>query len=459
MKCDEEKRREQIALFRYGVIADLIHLPRGKGSGLYDKLRDKADRDWEIPFTLRRRIAVETMREWLTAYRKGGFDALSPKVRRDNGVTRAIPQHVADLLVETKEANRKLSVPLLIDRVVAEHELPEGVELKPATVHRLLARHGLNRKPAGEPTSKDKRHFAFDKAGELWMSDVMHGPRVVGEHGRKRKTYLIGLIDDATRVVPYAAFAFGENTASLLPVMEQAVRRRGVPKRLYVDNGSAFRSKHLALVCAKLGVTLIHARPHQPAGKGKQERFFRTVRMRLIPTLSEQDHKSLGALNRRLWGWVEGEYHHTPHRGLGGDTPLDRWAMCSDEVRLADADVGELFLFEQKRKVAKDRTVSLDGVLYEVDALLVGETVTLRYDPSKKGRPVQVWHEGKRVELAKPVNAYANCFVKRRTARQLYQVDGPSPVEPGEGLRLRDFDDGGDDGDQRDDGDDNREGA
>jgi transposase InsO family protein len=438
MKCDDEKRRELIALFRYGVIADLIHLPRGKGSGLYKKLREKADRDWEIPFTTRRCIAIETMRDWLTAYRKGGFAALAPKVRNDNGMTRAIPQHVADLLVETKEEHRALTVPLLIDKVVAEHKLPEGLVLRPATVHRLLARYGLNRKSATEPTSKDKRRFAFDKAGELWMSDVMHGPCVFAER-RKRKTYLIGLLDDATRVVPYAAFAFGENVASLLPVLEQAVRRRGIPKRLYVDNGAAFRSRHLALVCAMLSITLIHARPHQPSGKGKQERFFRTVRMRLLPTLGVDDHKSLDALNRRLWRWIEGEYHHTPHRGLGGDTPLDRWATSSDEVRLPDADVAELFLFEQKRKVAKDRTVSLDGVLYEVDALLVGETVTLRYDPSKKGRPVQIWHQGQSYGLAKPVDAYANCFVKRRSVDTL-EIDG-APQEPGEGLRLRDFDD------------------
>lgn len=448
MQFDDEKRREHIALFRYGVIADLIHLPRGKGSGLYDQLRDKAARDWEIPFTRRRRIAAETMRDWLTAYRKGGFDALKPKKRKDNGQTRAIPQRVADLLVETKEQERELSVPLLIKKLHEEHgdELPDGLELKMATVHRLLARHGLNGKPAAESgTSKDRRRFSYDKAGELWMSDVMHGPRVVDEHGRKRKTYLISLLDDATRVVPYAAFAFSENTAALLPVLEQAVRRRGIPKRLYVDNGSAFRSKQLALTCARLSITLIHARPYQPQGKGKKERFFRTARMQLLPTLTEEDLESLAALNRRLWGWIEGEYHHTPHRGLSGDTPLDRWAMSSDEVRLADADVSELFLFEEKRKVAKDRTVSLDGVLYEVDVMLVGETVALRYDPTKKGKPVQVWHQGRRVEIAKPVDAYANCFVKRKTSHAPLEVSAP-PEPPPEGLRLRDL--------RRDDSDD-----
>jgi transposase InsO family protein len=132
--------------------------------------------------------------------------------------------------------------------------------------------------------------------------------------GRKRKAYLIAFLDDATRVIPHAAFAQSENTAAFLSVMQQAVLRRGLPKRLYVDNGAAYRSHHLSLVCAKLGITLIHTRPYQPQAKGKQERWFRTVRLQLLPALVEDDLKSLDALNRKLWAWVEGEYHMSPHK-------------------------------------------------------------------------------------------------------------------------------------------------
>ena len=210
--------------------------------------------------------------------------------------------------------------------------------------------------------------------------------------------------------MPFASFGFSENTHALLTVLEQAIRRRGIPKRLYVDNGSAFRSTHLSLVCAKLGITLIHARPYQPQGKGKQERWFRTVRMQLLPSLGETDLASLDALNRRLWGWVEGEYHQRPHRGLDGKTPFDAWATSSDEVRLTGPELGlrELFLVEEKRKVARDRTLSLRGVLYEVDALLVGEAVTMRFDPARQRGPIDVWHRGKKVQTA-----------SRRRVRQL----------------------------------------
>jgi transposase InsO family protein len=400
-------------------------------------LREKAERAYEIPGSRRTRVAPETIRDWLSAYRRGGFDALRPQVRRDQGRARAIPQPIADLLCQIKDETPALSVGAVIEQVKSKG-VADDLHLAPATVHRLLSRHGLMEKRPQEPTSKDRRRFAFDKAGELWMSDVMHGPAVTVENGRKRKTYLIGLLDDATRVVPYAAFALSENTAAFLPVLQQAVLRRGVPKRLYVDNGAVYRSNHLSLVCAKLGITLIHARPYLPQGKGKQERWFRTVRMQLLPILGETDLKSLDALNRRLWAWIEGEYHLSPHKGLDSATPLDRWMMAGHDIRLVspECDLDEMFLFEQKRRVQRDRTISLHGIVYEVDASLVGETVTLRFDPSRRCRPVDVYFKGRKIEQAKRVDLYANCFVRRDHATKALHPD-KGLGDPPAGLPLR----------------------
>jgi hypothetical protein len=273
------------------------------------------------------------------------------------------------------------------------------------------------------------------------MSDVMHGPAVMVAGRQKRKTYLIAFIDDATRVVPFAAFALSENTAAFLPVLKLAIMRRGVPKRLFVDNGAAYRSHHLALVCAKLGITLIHARPFAPQSKGKQERWFRTVRMQLLTRLTEGDTSSLETLNRKLWAYVEGEYHQAPHRGLDEETPLDRWAKRADEVKYLDGkvDLDDFFLTEARRKVAKDRTVSLAGLVYEVDASLVGETVTLRYEAGPaQSRTVQVWHDGAKVHDAKVVDVYANCFVKRDRPSNGLTASTP-PDAPPPGLRLSDM--------------------
>ena len=439
MKDPDTNERQAVALFRYGLIADLVRLQPGS-KGLYARIEQKAAGEYSIPGSTRTRVAGETIRDWLKAYRRGGFDALLPKPRADRGQSRSLPPEVLDVLLQIKEGNPKLSVQLVIRAARQRPEVPEDLPLPNSTVHRLFVRHGLMDKPRSEPGDGDRRRFAFQQAGQLWMSDVMHGPSVFVGDRTKRKTYLIAFIDDATRVIPYAAFTLAENTAAFLPVLKQAIARRGLPQRLYVDNGANYRSQHLALVCAKLGIALIHARPYRPQGKGKIERWFKTVRGQLLTRLQAQDTASLAALNRRLWAWVEGEYHHAPHRALGATTPLEQWAQTGEAVRFPepDLDLDDLFLFEAQRKVQKDRTVSLNGVLYEVDAALVGEKVNLRFDPgAAPERPVQVCYQGKLIEQAKPVQTYANCFVKRNRPSWTLDVDGPAPEPAPPGLKLR----------------------
>jgi transposase InsO family protein len=439
MPTDFTTHADTVALFRYGLIADLRDVRPGDRS-LHARLEEKADREYDIPGTTRRRVAAGTLREWLYAYRRGGFDALKPRPRRDIGRARALPQAVADALCALKEAAPTFSVMMLIATARQRELIPADLVVAPATVHRLLTRHGLMARPADAPPTKDRRRFAFALANELWMSDVMHGPSVLDAEDRRRhKTYLIALLDDATRVVPHAAFARSESVVAFLPVFARAIQRRSVPLRLYVDNGSAYRSRHLALVCAKLGVTLIHARPYQPQAKGKIERFFRTARAQLLPTLLEADTRTLDALNRRLWAWLEDEYHETPHRGLEGETPLARWAATAGGLALPPDHLDDLFLFDEKRKVQKDRTVSLRGVVYEVDASLVGETVTLRYDPARATRGITVVFRDRVIDIAKPVDAYANCFVRRDHGTKSLTPTQPAPAPPA-GLALRHLD-------------------
>lgn len=437
-----DEQRKEIALFRYGVIADLVQLePHHRG--LYKLLTTKAEAEYAIPGSLRRRVAAETIRGWLRAYRRGGFDALVPRIRADQGAARSIPGPVIDLLCQIKEDQPALTIPGLLKLVRTDHAqvAPSELPLPLSTVHRLLARRGLMTKKPDEPNAKDRRRFEHESAGDLWMSDVMYGPKL-REGNRMRQTYLIAFIDDATRVVPYASFKFSEGTVAFLEVFEQAIRRRGIPKRLYVDNGSAFRSRQLAMVCAKVGIALIHAKPYMPQGKGKMERWFRTARMQYLPSLQPPQLVSLETMNRALATWIEGEYHHAPHRGLNDETPADKWARCSDGVRFPGADLGDHFLAEQRRRVQKDRTVTLDGAAFEVDAALVGERVTLRYEPAREPnrRTVEVWHRGQRIEIAKRVDVLANCFVKRNPLTKSLDV-ASSKETPREGLAMRDLDD------------------
>lgn len=435
MNTDRLNLIERVALFRHALIARLLPAeltPTQRAA----EMQRIVNLEHTIPGSTRIRVAESTVRHWLRAYERGGFEALKPKPRADSGEPRSLRPELAERLMQIKEDNPTLAVRLVIEQARAQKHIHDQEVVAVSTVHRLFQRLGLMTPKTHSP--QDRRRFAFANAGQLWMSDVMHGIAVPDHGARKRKTYLIAFIDDATRVITHAQFAFSENTQSFLPVFKQALLRRGLPERLYVDNGASYRSHHLSLVCAKLNIALIHASAYQPQGKGKIERFFRTCRAQLMTQLTEQDTTSLEALNRRLASWIEGEYHHSPHRGLDQQTPLERWAQVSGGVRYPDQhlDLDELFLFEATRKVNADRTVSLNGTLFEVDPTLVGERVTLRFNPANSDSPVNVLHLGKFIETAKPVDLYANCFVKRHRRSGVIDSDMP-PTIPATSLSMR----------------------
>jgi hypothetical protein len=181
-----------------------------------------------MPGSTRTRLAAETLRDWLKADRRGGFEALLPKARADRGQARRLPASVVAALLTTQEGHPQLSVPLAIRAVRQRPEVPPDLPLPPSTVRRLRARHGLMDRAKTRGETPDRRRFAFEQAGERWMSDGMHGPRVVAGERVKRKTDLIAGSDDATRA---------ENARTFLPVLEQAILRRGLSEKLFVDNG------------------------------------------------------------------------------------------------------------------------------------------------------------------------------------------------------------------------------
>ena len=418
MNTPDDDYRRTVALFRYGVITEALHLSRGELAAF---LRAQAARQWTIPHTRRTRISEQTMRDWMRAYRRNGLDGLMPKKRGDRGQQRRMSPRVIEVLLAIKSEQPDLSIKQVIARARASGEIDPEQPLPPSTLHRLFAREGLMVRTTPS-ASGDLRRFAWPHAGDLWQSDVMHGPLIADSNGRMRKTYLLAFIDDATRVVPYAVFTRAENAATFMPVLREAIKRRGMPRRLFVDNGANYRSRQLALICARLGISLIHGRARHPAGKGKIERWFRTVRGWLA-TIDKPG--SLEELNHLFRTWVESTYHESPHRGLDNLTPFEKWAECCTTMAWVgpETDLDDLFLFETKRKVSRSRTVSLKNRLYEVDAALSGETVVLRYDPmAPPQRPIKVVHDGKPAGEAVRVELHANARI-RRNATLTFRTD------------------------------------
>ena len=251
----------------------------------------------------------------------------------------------------------ELSIRQVIRRARETGAVAAEIPLPPSTLHRLFTREGLMVREQRGP-QKDMRRWPFPDAGDLRQVDSMHGPAIPDPRGRLRKTYLLATLDDADRVVPNGAFRFTENASALLQVFREAVQRRGIPRRLHVDLGACFRSQQLAVICARLGTALIHARAFHAPGKGKIEPHDRTARSQSLSRLDAAATGSLEALNRRYRAWLAGEYHQASHRGLGGLPPLDKWAQCSESVRHAgpEVDLDNVFLFEAERRVSKART-------------------------------------------------------------------------------------------------------
>jgi putative transposase len=248
---------------------------------------------------------------------------------------------------------------------------------------RTLQRHfvalELDRHVPAEPPAFGR--FEADRCNELWVGDALHGPVVAG-----RKTYLFAFLDDRSRAVMAARFGYHEDTVRLAAALRPALGSRGVPQSVYVDNGSPFVDSWLLRAAASLGIRLVHSTPGRPQGRGKIERWFRTVRDQFLVELSTEDIPNgvadLAELNRLLVAWIETDYHTRIHSETGV-APLRRWldGVPDPLPRPSPEQLREAFLWAEYRTVAKTATVSLLGNAYQVDDLLVGRRVELVFDP------------------------------------------------------------------------------
>jgi transposase InsO family protein len=425
----DDDLRESIALFRYGVISEFVS--RTLAPGEKERLLEWISRQsWTIPGTQRIRIGASTAKDWVAQYEAMGFEGLKPRRRSDAGTSRALSDVAQDVLLGLRHERPKASVASLIRATRLSGKVEADEPLAASTVYRFLDRHGFSR-PAAQGQEADAKAFTHPHTGDLWMVDVMHGPRLLVP-GRQKgpKSYLIAFFDDASRLVPYAAFYPAENSSCFQDSLKHSLLRRGVPHRLYCDNGSAFRSKHLQVVCATLNIALIHSRPGQPRGRGKNERFFRTVRTSFLPHLDEAMLSDLAALNRVFWAWLESEYHQTPHRGLSGKTPQERFLEDLEWIREAPEDLERMLRMKVKRSVAKDRTIRLESRYYECPDGFAGEKVEVLYDPYDPRQPVHIRRRGESQEhLARPLDLHTNATL-RRAPREASAPEKP-PVKTG----------------------------
>jgi len=262
------------------------------------------------------------------------------------------------------------------------------------------------------PVAVDRRRFEAAAPNELWQSDALHGPQVEHE-GRRKKAYLLAIIDDHSRLIVHGQFYFSEGIECYLDCLRQGLLKRGIPRKLYVDNGAAFRSKHLEQVTASLGITLSHSEAGVPQGRGKIERYFRTVRENF---LSARMPNTLGELNSAYWKWLDTWYHAREHSSTG-ENPFTRYSAQLECIRSAPKDLEDHFRQTARRRVGGDRVISFQGRQYEAPLSLVGKRVTLLYHAHDQYR-IEVMHEGKSHGFLRLLDLQVNARAHRERPAQ-----------------------------------------
>lgn len=392
---------DHIALFRFECLQPLLNAPRGQVEAM---LADICGKPVEAPNGRTCVLSRATILRWLRNYRLCGLNGLKSKPRKDRGSCRRIDDETASALIELKQQHPSLTVPALIYQARLRKIVSSGRHLPKASVWRLLKNHGLMDKKALPQV--DRRRFEADSPLELVQSDIMHGPRI---HGKK--TYLVALIDDHSRLILWAEFKPHETVEDFLAVLIEALSRRGLPRKIYVDNGSAYRSKRIAYALANLGIAFIHATPYQPEGKGKCERWFRTVRENFMPQLSPDDLESLATINQALWKWIDDYYHQTTHSSTG-QAPLERFIAHLHVARPAPDNLKSIFRSRIIRKVAKDRSISFNGKVFEAPLGTIGKKLELRFDPQKPD-DIEVFDSGKSLGSLPILLVHSNVRIRR----------------------------------------------
>jgi hypothetical protein len=244
MKNQAPKTKEHLALLRFEVICHIKTL-RQEAIPLAECLRAASSRPW--PGEDGVYYSYRTMETWWYGHARHGFTGLAGKAKRaDAGKSRMIDTETGLWIIEaiTKTPGTPLSV-------LYRHWQNHGRGLPSlSTVLRFLAAHGYDRRSlkAGRLESGPTKAFEAPAPNDLWMVDFACGPTLRGAEGRAITTQLCVILDDHSRLIVFAAYYLNGDTASFLDCLKQAVLRRGLPIKLYTDQGKPFVNTHVRLI-------------------------------------------------------------------------------------------------------------------------------------------------------------------------------------------------------------------
>lgn len=406
-----DKVKHDIALFRYGIIAPVI-------SGTYDENKsmkvffsDAAKRVYTNPRGEDVKFSESTLERWYYNYKREGFNALIPQRRCDSGQPRKINADIIEQIRHLKEEYPKMPATLIYQRLLDNGTISK-CDFSLSTVNRCVNKIKTENKFSN---NKDMRRYERAHINEVWCGDTCVGPYLKID-GKKKRTYIMALIDDASRYIVGIDIFLNDNFVNLMSVMKTSVTRFGKPKVWNFDNGSAYKNKQMELLTARIGSIINYNPPYTPTGKAKIERWFKTMKMQWMSGLNMNDFISTYELRKSLLNYVN-QYNQTVHSLLSGICPQDRYFGESSMIkRLTEDQIETSFLLEYERRVTADNVVVIDETEYEVPYRYSKQKIILRYSPDLSKIYVRDKYTGELTSI-KILNKKENSLIKREKVR------------------------------------------
>ena len=420
----DEESKKKIALFRFSLIAPLLNHTFNEATAK-EYIGSISAKVYDVPFYGAKEYAPATIKGWFIDYRKHGIEGLYPISRSDKGMPRSLTDSVRQYIIDAKDYYPQRSAKSIYHELIAKGlASPDNISL--STVQRFIKNHGL-KNPS--PEVKDRRAFEMGYPGDCWQTDISMGPYLT-INGRKLKTYIIAYIDDASRAIMACSFFFEQNLNAVLSVFKTAVQRRGIPKKLFMDNGKVFKSDQLQFICASLGTIVSYAEPYSPQSKGKIERWFQTLQKQWLNLLDWDSISSIEELNEMLQEYINNVYHQNIHSSIKMK-PIDKYIQNIDRIRFVASkqELDNIFLYRVERRVKNDATIPISNYIFEVPTKYIGERIKVRYDPTSFDKAYIFDGNGSCVCTIYPVDKINNSKVIRDSAKRSadfssFNIDG-----------------------------------
>lgn len=370
-----DKEMQELALFKFSLIAPIVNNTFVAASQI-QYLRDVASKTHTLPNGKQVKYSSDTIKKWLIRYRKEGFDSLIPKTRSDAGMPRVINDNAIKKIHDIKDKYPYITGKLLYQQLIEEGYIKKS-NTSMSSVLRYLRDNNLKRSQL-QPV--ERKAYEMEFANDCWQADTSHGP-VIKVNGLKRQTYLIIILDDASRIICHGEFFFNDNAVNMQTVFKKAISKYGLPKRLFVDNGPSYKNDQLRMICASLGVVLIFTKSYSPQSKGKVERAFRTIKDNWINGVDWNVFDSLESLNSAFNAYLNEKYMNQVHSS-SSITPRERYIQDSCKIKyIKPEDLDNHFLHRVSRRVNNDATIKLYNMSFEVPQKYIGQKINIRYSP------------------------------------------------------------------------------